>query len=154
MKKTFYAILTLLIIAWVLSCTSAQQNEKDNNVESESTITDEKNEEAVNAAKEWLVLIDARNYSESWDNAASLFQKAMTKKQWIEVLNGLLPSYGKLIQREVISSEHYTELPGAPDGEYVVIQFNTSFENEKECIETVTPMKDDGKWKVSGYYIK
>jgi hypothetical protein len=29
------------------------------------------------------------------------------------------------------------------------------FENKKAAIETVTPMHDkDGKWKVSGYYIR
>jgi hypothetical protein len=44
---------------------------------------------------------------------------------------------------------------GPPDGEYVVIQFETSFENKKSAIETVTPMLDqDGKWRVSGYFIK
>ncbi len=44
---------------------------------------------------------------------------------------------------------------GAPDGEYVVIQFETSFEHKRSAIETVTPMMDrDGKWRVSGYYIK
>jgi len=45
--------------------------------------------------------------------------------------------------------------PLPPDGEYVVIQFKTSFENKKAAIETITPMLDkDGKWKVSGYFIK
>jgi hypothetical protein len=48
-----------------------------------------------------------------------------------------------------------TSLAGAPDGEYVVIQYETSFENKKSSIETVTPMLDkDGKWRVSGYYVK
>ena len=43
----------------------------------------------------------------------------------------------------------------APDGEYVVIQFATSFENKKTALEKVTPMMDkDGKWRVSGYSIK
>jgi hypothetical protein len=43
----------------------------------------------------------------------------------------------------------------APDGEYVVIQFEASFENKKSAIETVTPMLDkDGNWRVSGYYVK
>jgi hypothetical protein len=45
-------------------------------------------------------------------------------------------------------------LPGAPDGEYVVIQFESSFEKKKSAVETVTPMLEkDGKWRVSGYYI-
>jgi hypothetical protein len=53
------------------------------------------------------------------------------------------------------SAQFMTQLPGAPDGEYAVIQFETSFANKKSAIETVTPMKDpDGKWRVSGYFIK
>ena len=62
---------------------------------------------------------------------------------------------GKLISREVKSAVYESSLPGVPDGEYVVIQFETSFENKKSAIETVTPMLEkDGKWRVSGYYIK
>jgi hypothetical protein len=46
-------------------------------------------------------------------------------------------------------------LPGAPDGQYVVIEFSSSFEHKANAIETVTPVIDtDGKWHVSGYYIK
>ena len=48
-------------------------------------------------------------------------------------------------------------LPGAPDGAYVVIQYETDFSGHPggKMIETVTPAKEkDGSWKVSGYYIK
>ncbi len=61
---------------------------------------------------------------------------------------------GKLFSRKVLTKVYKSSLPGAPDGEYVVVQFETSFENKKMAIETVTPMLDkDGKWRVSGYYI-
>ena len=44
---------------------------------------------------------------------------------------------------------------GRPDGEYVVILYDTSFENKKSAVETVTQMIDkDGNWHVAGYYIK
>jgi hypothetical protein len=60
-----------------------------------------------------------------------------------------------LISRKLKSKKYTTSLPGAPDGKYVVIQYETSFEHKKSAIETVTPMLDkDGKWRVSGYYIK
>jgi hypothetical protein len=37
----------------------------------------------------------------------------------------------------------------------VVLQYQTSFANKKDAVETVTPMRDkDGQWRVSGYYIK
>ena len=62
---------------------------------------------------------------------------------------------GKLVSRDLKSARYAASLPGAPDGEYVVIQFATSFENKKSAIETITPMRGaDGKWRVSGYYIK
>ena len=49
----------------------------------------------------------------------------------------------------------YENLPGAPDGECVVIQYDSSFEHKQSAIEAVTPMIDkDGQWKVSGYFIK
>jgi hypothetical protein len=46
-------------------------------------------------------------------------------------------------------------LPGAPDGEYVVIHFHTVFANKADAIETVTPMRGrDGRWRVSGYFVR
>jgi hypothetical protein len=54
-----------------------------------------------------------------------------------------------------VSAKFARSLPGAPDGEYVVIQFTTSFDGKAVATETVTPMKDpDGHWRVSGYYIR
>jgi hypothetical protein len=154
MKTTTSPILILLFVFTFFSCKSATDTEQENNSKSESSVSFENNEEAVNSALEWLALVDAGKYAESYDDAASMFQKALSRDKWIETLNGLLPQYGKVIKREVNSSKYYSELPGAPAGEYVVIQFGTSFENKDNCIETVTPMKDKGKWKVSGYFIK
>jgi Protein of unknown function (DUF4019) len=62
---------------------------------------------------------------------------------------------GKVISRKLKLKQYATSLPGAPDGKYVVIQFETSFEKKKSSVETITPMKEkDGTWRVSGYYIK
>jgi len=81
--------------------------------------------------------------------------KAINKEQWEQSLQASRTPLGKLVSRKVKSQNYETALPGAPDGEYVVILFETSFENKKSAIETVTPMLDkDGNWKVSGYYIK
>jgi len=60
-----------------------------------------------------------------------------------------------LVSRELKSTRYTTSAPGAPDGQYVIIQYNTTFEKKMSAVETVTPMLDqDGKWRVSGYYIK
>ncbi len=110
---------------------------------------------AVEAAEVWLELVDTEKYGESWDEAASYFQGAVSKEQWFSSMQSVRNPLGQKLSRSIKSKQYYTSLPGAPDGEYVVIQFNTSFEHKLSAVETVTPMKDqDGKWRVSGYYIK
>jgi hypothetical protein len=112
-------------------------------------------DEAQKSAEQWLSLVDAGKYSESWKTAATYFQGAVSQEQWKQSLNAVRKPLGELVSRKLKNAKYTKSLPGAPDGEYVVLQFNTSFTNKKQAIETVTPMIDkDGKWKVSGYYIK
>jgi hypothetical protein len=110
---------------------------------------------AVGAAQAWLALVDRGSYAKSWDDAADTFKSAITQAAWEGAARGAREPLGKLISRTVKSRQYATQLPGAPKGEYVVIQFDTTFANKAEAVETVTPMRDkDGRWKVSGYYIK
>ncbi len=110
---------------------------------------------AVVAAEQWLSLVDQGQYAESWKEAAEYFRNAVTQTQWEQMAQATRKPLGKIISRNLKAKTYTTTLPGAPDGQYVVIQFDTSFENKKSAIETVSPMMDkDGKWRVSGYYIK
>jgi hypothetical protein len=125
---------------------TAQQTQDENNQATES---------AIEAAKSWLLLVDEAKYSESWSQAAEYFRKNVSREQWMTALNGVRKPLGKMISRKVLNSTYTTQVPGAPDGQYVVIQFETSFENKQNAVETVTPMMDtDDLWRVSGYYIK
>ena len=110
---------------------------------------------ATTAAQAWLGQIDAGNYGRSWKEASSYFQGAVTETKWTEALNGARKPLGKLVSRKLGKAQSATSLPGAPDGNYVVMQFDTSFSNKKSAVETVTFVQaTDGKWKAAGYYIK
>ena len=113
-------------------------------------------EDAAQASAEaWLKLVDAGQYDASWKQAAKLFRGAITVEKWKEALNGVRDPLGSVVSRKVKSRQYAETLPGAPDGRYVVLQFETVFENKASAIETVTPMVDpDGVWRVSGYFIK
>jgi hypothetical protein len=66
---------------------------------------------------------------------------------------GGAPGKGALEESEI--APYRESLPGVPDGKYVVLEFDTSFENKKTAVETVTPMQEsDGTFRVSGYFIK
>ncbi len=115
----------------------------------------EKKAAALSAAQKWLAMIDKEQYAESWKENAELFRNAVSAQQWEQMMQAVRKPLGKLVSRKVKTKTYAKALPGAPDGEYVVIQFETSFENKKSAVETVTPMLDkDGVWRVSGYYIK
>ena len=122
---------------------------------SASTASETKNQDAIDAALVQLDLVDNGKYEESWDRASEYFISSVPKEDWERMISAARNPLGKVISRKLKSHQYTTSLPGAPDGEYVVIQFDTSFESKKSAIETITPMKDsDGEWRVSGYYIK
>jgi len=110
---------------------------------------------ATTAAVKWLVMVDQGKYRESWQQTSEFFRNAVRQEQWEQSLQSVRKPLGRLISRRAAGKVYTTSLPGAPDGEYVVIQFVSSFENKKSAAETVTPALDkDGVWRVSGYYIK
>ena len=89
------------------------------------------------------------------DSAASAFQTAVPREQWVSQVGAVRGPLGAVLSRGVQTSNYTTTLPGAPAGTYVIIQFATSFENRRGAVETVTPVQEaDGSWKVSGYYVK
>ena len=142
MKSRAGLVLLLTILSILFSLNPIQANE-----------VAEKG--AITASGAWLSLVDEGNYAESWNQAAGLFKNAVTKEQWQSTVKAVRTPLGKVVVRKLKSKQYTKTMPGAPDGEYVVIQYETTFENKKSAVETVTPMLDkDGKWRVSGYYIK
>ncbi len=110
---------------------------------------------ATEAAQKWLALVDSGQYGGSWSGASTGFKKAVTEEQWKGAMNGVRQPLGAINSRTVKSAEYKTSLPGAPDGEYVVIQFDTSFANKKGAVETVTmSLEKDGSWRAAGYFIR
>jgi hypothetical protein len=136
-------IASLVAVALALSVITAIAQDSD------------KEKKAVSAAEKWLSMVDEGRYSDSWQGAAEYLRNAINQEQWNRSLQAVRKPLGEVVSRQMKTATYKTSLPGAPDGEYVVIQFDTSFENKKAAIETVTPMMDkDGTWRVSGYYIK
>jgi len=111
--------------------------------------------DAVKSAEAWLRLVDESKYSQSWKTAASFFKTHVSSDVWEKQVASVRTTLGKLLSRKQRSSKQVTSLPGVPDGNYVVIEYDSSFEGKKSAIETVTPMQEkDGSWKVSGYFVR
>ena len=110
---------------------------------------------ARQSAESWLALVDSGKYADSWTEAASFFKERVSKDKWQEMVRPVREPLGKVLSRKLQSAQFTKSLPGAPDGQYVVIRYDTIFEHKQSAVETITPMFDkDGQWRVSGYFIK
>lgn len=112
---------------------------------------------ATAAAEQWLAEVDRGDLSRSWDHIASASQQMVPKVVWVDSVMKVREPLGQP-SRKLAGATYTREIPGAPDGEYVIVQYTTHFEKlpkNQIGVETVTPMRDkDGNWRVSGYYIK
>jgi Protein of unknown function (DUF4019) len=138
---TFGRWVSLVALVAVVACSPQASNEDTRQAEA--------------AARSWLGLVDAADYAQSWDAAAAYFRGSISQSQWVSRVSAVRGPLGELRSRRESSLRFTRSLPGVPEGEYIVIQFSTSFEHKAAATETVTPMKDgDGQWRVSGYYIR
>lgn len=111
--------------------------------------------EATRAAREWLALTDAGDGAGSWKAAGLQFRNAITADRWSEALAAVRRPLGALGQRTVLSTRLEKAIPGAPDGDYAVVLFRTSFAQKADGGETVTLAREqDGRWRVVGYFVE
>jgi len=109
---------------------------------------------ATEAARNWVRLIDAGEYTESWSEAGSMFKQAVTADSWAAQVAPIREPLGSLVSRTEKSIEARSDLPGAPAGDYRMISFDTAYSASPERVETVVMHKENGRWSVVGYFIR
>jgi Protein of unknown function (DUF4019) len=111
-------------------------------------------EQAVPTGEAWLALIDSGKYMESWSESSTLFRTQLPAQKWAEMAGSVRGSLGAKKSRKLKSVNFAKTLPGVPDGNYAVIQFDAAFANKANAVETLTVMEDAGQWRAAGYFIK
>jgi hypothetical protein len=110
---------------------------------------------AQTSAEAWLALTDSGKYAESWEEASSGFKNTVSKEKWIGMLQSVRSPLGTLKSRKLNKATYVKNPPKAPEGEYVVLTYDSSFEQLPSAVETVSSVLDkDGKWRLAGYLIK
>jgi hypothetical protein len=133
-----------LVLAFVIACPFARAADEEIDVKS-----------AMAVAEAWLAGVDAGRYGASWDDAAKLLQGAIERTKWEITLERARGPLGVAVTRKLRTANFTRSLPDAPPGEYIVIRYDTVFENRPLSTEIVTPMREpDGTWKIAGYIIR
>jgi len=103
----------------------------------------------------WLSLVDSNKYDQSWQEMSPAFRKEVSKRKWKSTVTTIRKPLGKVVARKPKSAVYTKELPGAPEGEYVVAKFETTFDRRPAAVETVTlVLGTDLDWRVSSYSLK
>jgi len=138
-------MLKRFVILWFLVCFANMANAAEQNIL----------EATEGSARAWLGLNDEGRYEESWNTAASHFQQQFSESKWIAAAGEIRKPLGSRKDRYIATAAQATNLSGFPDGEYVVLQFYATFENQALALETVTLAKEkDAVWRVADYEIK
>lgn len=146
-KKTIIPIMVL-----ALASMSTLGTAEEATIDQEQSRKPE--QEAQQAAEEWLKVIDNGDYAKSREQAASMFKEKISEEQWVQALSTGRDALGKVAERELKAVQFTTEIPDLPDGEYAIVQFACDYEAKKETTETVILIKEeDHVWRVAGYYM-
>ncbi len=120
--------------------------------------------DVVTAAKQWLALVDARDWAGSWAATGQSFKDLNSFEVWTKVASETQPSFGTVGSRDVVEvsarggadtgrrllSEEF--VPAPPMG-YQMVKFQTNFSAKPDAVETLTLVQEDGQWRVVGYWV-
>ncbi len=108
--------------------------------------------EAAAAAREELRRIDQGQYEESWSKGDALLQKITSKEEWVSLLKEMRQPFGKVNQRALKRETPAYDPKGLPEGEYMIIEYLTSFDKGAQREERLTLRRgSEGRWRVLTY---
>lgn len=105
--------------------------------------------QVVDTARQWLALLDAGRWDESYRLTGTAFQKLNTLEVWTSASEHARVPLGAMVSRTLIGQEN---LPAPPFG-YEVVKFRTRFVGKADTVETVTLERENGSWRIVGVTI-
>jgi Protein of unknown function (DUF4019) len=110
--------------------------------------------ESAQVAQDYVDGLDGEQYAQSWTKGDQIFQHTISKEEWTKALNLSRKPLGKVKSRKLKDQRPAWDPHGLPRGAYMVVEYDTSFENAPSSGELLTLRKgSDGKWRVLTYQV-
>lgn len=107
------------------------------------------------AAEAWLKLIDAGTLGTAWDQSSTVYRTLVPRRDFEKKLKAARAPLGKFLFRRLSGKRLTHEIPGAPRGTYVIVEYAAQFQKREHAVETVTVMLDTGgKFRGAGYDVR
>ena len=98
-------------------------------------------------ARQWLVLVDDKNFAQSWKDAGKAFQTRQTADAWAGDANTKRVPLGAVASRDLKSID-------VSRSNVAVIRYDTSFAKKTGAVETVTLTFENNGWAVTNYSVE
>jgi hypothetical protein len=102
----------------------------------------------------FLGYLDQGRYADSYAYTGMLLRTQVDREAFAAQIEKARTGTGALQGRELIDASYATTVPGAPEGQYVVLHYHANFASRQDTVETLTLAFANGYWRVDGYYIK
>jgi hypothetical protein len=106
------------------------------------------------AARDWLQLVDAEKYEESWKQAAPFLQAHLAEKDWEKRLDAMRKPIDPMVDRSLHTTQYREQFPGLPAGQYVAFVWETYFGAKHQMLESLIMSYDGNQWKAVGYAVQ
>ena len=97
-------------------------------------------------ARQWLVLVDDKNYAQSWSEAGKAFQNRQKPEAWAKDAAATRAPLGAVASRGLKSID-------LSKGNTAVIRYDTVFAHKAAAVETVSLTFENGSWSVTDYSV-
>jgi hypothetical protein len=97
-------------------------------------------------ARQWLVLVDDKNYTQSWSEAAKAFQNREKTDAWAAKAGTERTPMGAVASRDLKSID-------LSRSNTATVRYDTVFAHKASAVETVTLAYENGGWSVTDYAV-
>ena len=80
-------------------------------------------------AESWVAILDSAEYERSWEALSEKLRQKVSRKAWATDMRKLRDPLGALQKRSLIGTRYVRDLPEALPGEYIVVQYSSSYEH-------------------------
>jgi len=105
---------------------------------------------AVTAARDWLALVEKRDWNGSWEATGQAFKALNTVETWTRVAQQVQGPLGAVKARVLVREEM---VPAPPYG-YQMVKFRTDYTNKAGAIETLSLAREGDAWRVVGVTVE
>ncbi|ACL71341.1 DUF4019 domain-containing protein [Thioalkalivibrio sulfidiphilus] len=156
-RNASLSLILLIALAWLAGCSSPSNEEAgaqgvSGGAEQSAVQVDDPEVQAVVDA--WLERLDAGDHEATWAMAGSLFKAELSAEQWGEAMAEMRENMGAVTQRRLHEYTVETIMPGVPEGRYAMFEYRSVFEKQDQGAELVVCAREEGEWRVVGYFVQ